>query len=269
MERANYDWTLAGGLTGGSQSLSPTEEYGWTWAFQSRKPAEESPVAASGDSPGIRSEKMARLEAVLFVADGALSIRKMVQAATLADAAEARQILDELNVCYDEGGSPFRVERVATGYQLLTRPPFSPWLDKLHQRQNELKLSSPAMETLTIIAYQQPITRADIEAVRGVQCAEMLKQLMERGLVRICGEEDSLGRPYLYDTTKKFLELFGLRSLDDLPMADTLRKKPQPKPEPLQEDASQETDENATDGNDVNEENIGESPSSGNEEEAA
>jgi len=246
MEWATYDWTLAGGLAAGSHSLSPTEKDGWTWAFQNRKPAEESRVAASGNSPGIRSEKMARLEAVLFVADGALSIRKMVQAATLADAAEARRLLDELNVCYDEGGSPFRIERVATGYQLLTRPPFSPWLDKLHQRQNELKLSSPAMETLTIVAYQQPITRADIEAVRGVQCAEMLKQLMERGLVRICGEEDSLGRPYLYDTTKKFLELFGLRSLDDLPMADSLRKKPPPKPEPPQEDAGQETDEKTT-----------------------
>ena len=122
-----------------------------------------------------------------------------------------------------------------TGYQLLTRPPFSPWLDKLHQRQNELKLSSPAMETLTIVAYQQPITRADVEAVRGVQCAEMLKQLLERGLVRICGEEDTLGRPYLYDTTKKFLELFGLRSLDDLPMASKLRKKPKPPEEPKPE----------------------------------
>ncbi len=157
----------------------------------------------------------------------ALSIRKLVQAATLADAAEARRLLEELNDFYDADGSPFRIERVATGYQLLTRPPYSPWLDKLHERQNELKLSSPAMETLTIVAYRQPITRADIEAVRGVQCAEMLKQLMERGLVRICGEEDSLGRPYLYDTTKKFLELFGMRSLDDLPMANTLRRKPQ------------------------------------------
>lgn len=186
---------------------------------------------------------MARLEAVLFVAEGALSVRKLVQAATLADAAEGRQLLDELNALYDEGGSPFRIERVATGYQLLTRPPYSPWLDKLHERQNELKLSPPAMETLTIVAYQQPITRADIEAVRGVQCAEMLKQLMERGLVRICGEDDSLGRPYLYDTTKKFLELFGLKSLDDLPMAETLRRKPQTPPEPSEESGTEVSEE--------------------------
>ena len=215
---------------------------GWAWAFWCRRPEESEQPGNLSSSPGVRSEKLARLEAVLFVADGALSIRKMVQAATLADAAEARRLLEEFNACYDADGSPFRIERVATGYQLLTRPPFSPWLDKLHQRQNELKLSSPAMETLTIVAYQQPITRADIEAVRGVQCAEMLKQLMERGLVRICGEEDSLGRPYLYDTTKKFLELFGLRSLDDLPMADTLRRKPQTQPEVQEAPEIEETE---------------------------
>ncbi len=202
-------------------------EGGWRWSFLNRKPQKADHSRALTTAAGVRSEKMARLEALLFVADGALSIRKMVQNATLADNAEVRRLLDELNAFYDADGSPFRIERVATGYQLLTRPAFASWLDKLHERQNELKLSSPAMETLTIVAYQQPIMRADIEAIRGVQCAEMLKQLMERGLVRICGEEDSLGRPYLYDTTKKFLELFGLRSLDELPMASTLRRKPQ------------------------------------------
>ena len=92
-----------------------------------------------------------------------------------------------------------------------------------------------------IIAYRQPVTRADVEAVRGVQSAEMIKQLMERGLVRICGEEDTLGRPYLYDTTRQFLEVFGLRSLDDLPMAERLRRKQPEPPEP--EEATDESDE--------------------------
>lgn len=211
----------------GLGSYDAQEENGWRWGFTCRTNSKSAPDRGMRAIAGVRTEKMARMEALLFVADGALSIRKIVHNATLADNAEARRLLDELNAFYDADGSPFRIERVATGYQLLTRPAFAPWLDKLHQRQNELKLSSPAMETLTIVAYQQPITRADIEAIRGVQCAEMLKQLMERGLVRICGEEDSLGRPYLYDTTKKFLELFGLRSLDELPMARSLRKKPQ------------------------------------------
>jgi segregation and condensation protein B len=86
-----------------------------------------------------------------------------------------------------------------------------------------MKLSPPALETLTVVAYRQPITRAEIEAVRGVQCAEMLKHLLERGLVRIAGEDNSLGRPYLYETTRQFLEVFGLGSLDELPLADRLR----------------------------------------------
>jgi segregation and condensation protein B len=167
---------------------------------------------------------MARVEAVLLVSDGALSTRKLATLATLADPAEAKSLIDQLNEAYDRSGSAFRIERVASGYQMLTRPVFAFWLGKLHQREIELKLTPPAMETLTIIAYRQPITRADLEVIRGVQCAEMLKMLMERGLVRIGGEDDSLGRPYLYETTRKFLETFGLRSLDDLPMAELLRK---------------------------------------------
>ena len=105
----------------------------------------------------------------------------------------------------------------------MTWPVFSFWLGKLHQRQAELKLTPPAMETLAIVAYRQPITRADVEMIRRVQCADMLKQLMERGLVRISGEDNSLGRPFLYETTRQFLELFGLRGLDALPMAESLR----------------------------------------------
>ena len=170
-----------------------------------------------------RTPKMARLEAALFVADGALSTQKLAQLATLSDTAETRTLIEKLNAAYDRGGSAFRIERVAAGYQMLTRPDFAPWLNKLHQRQSEWKLSPPALETLTIVAYRQPITRAEIEAVRGVQCTEMLKQLMDRGLVRIAGEEDSLGRPYLYETTRKFLQMFGLRTLGNLPMADRLR----------------------------------------------
>ncbi|MBW3543664.1 MAG: SMC-Scp complex subunit ScpB, partial [Planctomycetes bacterium] len=155
---------------------------------------------------------------------GPLSARRLAQAATLAGPAEARGLVDALNAAYDEGGSAFRVEQVAAGYQLLTRPPFARWLSRLHQRQSELKLSPPAMETLAIVAYRQPITRADVEAIRGVQSADILKQLMERGLVRIGGEDDSLGRPYLYETGRRFLEVFGLRSLDNLPQGDRLRR---------------------------------------------
>jgi segregation and condensation protein B len=171
-----------------------------------------------------RSPKMARVEAALFISDTSVSPRKLVQLATLADQQESLELIDQLNRSYEEMGSAFHVERVATGYRMLTIPKVVPWLDKFHRRQSELKLSASAMETLTIIAYRQPVTRADIEVVRGVQCSEMLKQLLEKGLIRVAGEEDTLGRPYLYDTTRKFLEMFGLKNLKDMPMADQLRE---------------------------------------------
>ena len=196
------------------------------WSFFTRG-FESSPtlIVVSGTNPAcIRTPKMARVEAVMFVADVALSAKKLAQLATLADVAEVKRIVDQLNVAYDQDDSAFQVERVASGYRLLTKPLFSFWLGKLHQRQAELKLTPPALETLAIVAYRQPITRADIESIRRVQCTDMLKQLMERGLVRIAGEDDSLGRPFLYETTRQFLELFGLRGLDALPMAESLRK---------------------------------------------
>jgi segregation and condensation protein B len=171
-----------------------------------------------------RTPKLARLEAVLLVADVPLSPRRLAQLATLADATEARTLVQRLNAAFEQSGTPFRVERVAAGYRLFTLPQFAFWLGKLHHREAALKLSHPQMETLTIIAYRQPITRADIEAIRGVQCSEIVKQLMERGLVRIGGEDDSLGRPFLYETTRRFLEIFGLRDLEELPLAAKLRR---------------------------------------------
>jgi len=195
-------------------------------AFYRRSSAEDAPDAEAPqlrDGMLRRTPRMARVEAALFVADAPCSPRRLANFATLADPAEAVQIIEQLNAGYDAVGSSFRIERVASGYQMLTRPAYALWLGKIHQRQSELKLSPPALETLTIVAYRQPITRADIEALRGVQSAEMLKHLMERGLVRISGEDDSLGRPYLYGTTRRFLEIFGLRNLNELPMADRLR----------------------------------------------
>jgi segregation and condensation protein B len=189
-------------------------------------PRGEAERFGAGTHPFRRSNKMARLEAALLVAEHALSARKLLQHAKLADLTEVRTLVEQLNLAYDRSRTAFRIEQVATGYQMLTRPKFAPWLDKLHQRQARLKLSAPMMETLSIVAYRQPITRADVEAVRGVQTSEMLKQLMERGLIRIVGEDDSLGRPYLYGTTRLFLESFGLQSLSDMPLADKLRLRP-------------------------------------------
>jgi segregation and condensation protein B len=203
------------------------EHDGNRWSFFARHD-QNTPliIVIEGTSPEcVRTPKMARAEAVLLLSDTAISAKRLVQLATLADVGDARQIVDQLNRAYDLDASAFRIEHVAGGFRLLTKPLYSFWLGKLHQRQAELKLTPPALETLAIVAYRQPLTRADVEAIRRVQCTDMLKQLMDRGLVRIAGEDDSLGRPFLYETTRLFLELFGLRSLDALPMAESLRKQ--------------------------------------------
>lgn len=194
----------------------------WTARWLRRAPIGPAATDRSGVDALHRTPRLARAEAALFVADRPLSARKLAQHAALIDAEDAGRAVSELNSAFDADGSPFRVEQLATGYQLLTRPDFAPWLEKVHSRQTRLRLSSAAMETLAIVAYRQPLTRADVEAVRGVQSSEMLKVLMERDLVRIVGEDDSLGRPYLYGTTRQFLELYGLHSLGDLPDAEAL-----------------------------------------------
>jgi segregation and condensation protein B len=195
----------------------------WSWRIGARS-SDSAGEAAGSAVASRRNPKMARAEAVLLVADSPLSPRRLAQLASLADATEARTQISRLNAAYEQAETPFRIERVAAGYRLFTLPQFAFWLGKLHHREAELKLSPPSLETLTIIAYRQPITRADVEAIRGVQCSEMIKQLMERNLVRIGGEDDSLGRPFLYETTRRFLETFGLRDLEELPLAEKLRR---------------------------------------------
>jgi segregation and condensation protein B len=173
---------------------------------------------------GSAPEQLRRLEAVLMLAREPLSSRKLSQFAGLADGTRARTLVRRLNTFYDEVGRAFRVEEVAGGFQLLTRPKFAPWLRRLGHVPPEIRLSSPAMETLAVVAYRQPVLRADIEAIRGVNCGEILRQLMERDLVRIGGRSEELGRPYLYTTTRRFLQVFGLRDAADLPRAELMRE---------------------------------------------
>jgi segregation and condensation protein B len=200
-------------------------------AYRYLREARAEPVA---QGPGARDPALAAVEAALFAADEPLTPRRLAQAARLADAAEARRLARRLQTLYAEFASAFQIDEVAGGFQLLTRPEFHPWLARLRRTGNELRLSPAARETLAIVAYRQPIARADIEAIRGVQCSEVLQQLMEKGLVRIAGRDDSLGRPILYGTTKKFLQAFGLKTLRDLPEATELRppapRHPPPNP---------------------------------------
>lgn len=140
-----------------------------------------------------------------------------------------REALSELAL--DCEGRTYEVRESAVGWQLVTRPDYAPWLRQLFPENRSARISAPAMETLAIIAYRQPITRADIEAVRGVSVDGVMQTLMDRGLVKIAGRAEIPGRPLLYETTQFFMEHFGIKTLDELPNADELRRVELPKAE--------------------------------------
>ena len=139
--------------------------------------------------------------------------------------------IQQLEKEYAETERSFEVRESAAGWQLVTKAEFSPWLRQLFPENRQARLSAPAMETLAIIAYRQPITRGDLEAVRGVAVDGVMQTILDRGLIRIAGRSDIPGRPLLYETTQHFMEHFGLKTLDDLPNAAELRKIPLPKAE--------------------------------------
>jgi segregation and condensation protein B len=177
-----------------------------------------------GGAVGRSLTRRSRLEAVLILSREPLSLRKLAQLANLTDGTEARTLLEGLRRRYDERGCAFQVAQVAGGYQLLSRPRFASWLRALGAGDQETRLSPPTLETLAVVAYRQPVLRAEVEAIRGVGCGEILRQLMDRDLLRIVGRSEELGRPLWYGTTKRFLRVFGLCNLDQLPMADELRR---------------------------------------------
>jgi segregation and condensation protein B len=183
------------------------------------------PAAAAQHEQNDAESDLARLEAILFLAREPLNTRKLSRYANLADGTRARTLIRQLNERYDASGRATRVQQVAGGYQLLTRAKLAPWLRRLAHVPAETRLSAPALETLSVIAYRQPVPRADIEAIRGVNCGEILRQLMDRDLVRIGSRSEELGRPFLYATTKRFLELFGLNQIEELPRASELSQK--------------------------------------------
>jgi segregation and condensation protein B len=189
-------------------------------AFRRRSPWTTDPLALD---PRARDPKLARLEAVMFLADEPLPTRRLAEVAGLVDSGEAHDLIRLLKDLYEADGTAFQIEELAGGYQLLTRPRYHQWLARLKRTGHDLRLSPAALETLAVIAYKQPIMRAEIEKLRGVACSEIVRMLMEKGLVRVAGRHDSLGRPQLYGTTKKFLQAFGLNTLKDLPEVEALK----------------------------------------------
>jgi len=156
------------------------------------------------------------------MAEEPLTTRRIAKLAGLADGTRARVLVEELRRLQEQAGSAVRVEQVAGGFRLYTRAAFGPWIRRLLDAAPGGRVSPSALETLAIVAYRQPVTRADVEAVRGVGSEEMLRQLLERDLIAIGGRAEDLGRPNVYVTTRRFLATFGLTRLEDLPPVEGL-----------------------------------------------
>lgn len=170
-----------------------------------------------------RSEQLKVVEALVLASPEPLSAARIAQIAPECTPALAKDLVADLNEQYTKQERAFEIWEVAGGYQVRTRAEYSGYLQKL-QKQRPLRLSQASLETLSIVAYKQPATRADIEQVRGVEAGAVLKGLLDRGLVKITGHKEVPGRPMLYGTTRRFLEVFGLDSLKQMPVLRELEE---------------------------------------------
>ncbi|AQQ08964.1 hypothetical protein L21SP3_00758 [Sedimentisphaera cyanobacteriorum] len=179
---------------------------------------------SEGENGFIETTLESVVEAALFACDEPITGAKLANIAEVNSAKEIDEAIKKLNSSYQERNSAFKIEKIAGGYQMLTHSVYNAWLKKLISEKKESKLSQAALETLSVIAYKQPVIRADIESIRGVSSGEIIRGLMNKGLVKMAGRAEILGRPVLYGTTKKFLELFGLDSIKDLPDVGEFKK---------------------------------------------
>jgi segregation and condensation protein B len=167
-------------------------------------------------------EALKILEALLFASEAPLELHRIQEVLEL-DAAEARALMEALTLRYDQAGSGLQIVEVGGGFRICTRSELAPWLLKLQRSRTRSRFSKPALETLSIIAYRQPISRAEVEALRGVNVEAVVATLLERRLVKVVGRRPTPGRPLLYGTTREFLTHFGLRDLDELPRLEEER----------------------------------------------
>ena len=160
------------------------------------------------------------VEALLFASDAPLEAERIREVLDLESVAAARELVDELRTRYEETSRALSVAEVGGGYRMVTRPELAPWLVRLTRARTRVRLSRASLEALAIVAYKQPVSRPEIDAVRGVNSEGVLESLMERRLVRIAGRKEAPGRPFLYETTREFLIAFGLRDVGDLPKVE-------------------------------------------------
>jgi len=164
------------------------------------------------------------IEALLFASDKPLALEQIKGVLDNLDTVEIRRLLEELKAEYGQSGRGIRLVEIAGGFRLVTAPDFLSFLKKLFKQRHIEKLSLPALETLAIIAYKQPVTRLEIESIRNVNADGMMKGLLEKDLVRVVGRKKAPGRPKVYGTSRQFLEYFGLRSLEELPKVEEFLK---------------------------------------------
>ena len=183
------------------------------------------------------------VEAVLFASDAPLTAHEIARADEGLDEDLVEETLQILRAEYDDAERAFELVEVAEGHQILTRPEFAPYLERFDNVPRSARLSGPALETLAIIAYRQPIGRLEVEYVRGVGASGVIRTLQERHLIDIVGRAEGLGRPLLYGTTLHFLEHFGFASLEELPRPEelpiVLRDRIPLGPEDFEEDAEE------------------------------
>jgi segregation and condensation protein B len=178
------------------------------------------------------------VEALLFASDAPLAPADISRADEALDEERVEPAIAELRAEYDRDGRAFTVVEVGGGYQLLTRPEFAPVLERFDTVPAVHRLSGAALETLAILAYRQPVGRAEVEDIRGVGAGGVLKTLADRGLIEVVGRGEGLGRPLLYGTTSFFLQHFGFRSLDDLPRPEELSVVLARREQPKEQDAA-------------------------------
>lgn len=171
------------------------------------------------------------LEALLFITEQPVPLKVFEE---LFDGefscVDLQKMVEEMAFDYQSRGSALELREIAGGWQFSSRPEFAPWIRKLFKDRLTYRLSASALETLSIIAYKQPITRSEIEEIRGVEVSAVLDTLTERRLIRITGRRESVGRPILYGTTSDFLKAFGLKSLEELPSIESLTPPVEPSP---------------------------------------
>lgn len=198
--------------------VSQDEQATETAALTEEKSAEKTELVETEDLKKI-------IETLLFITDRPVKPSRLAEVAENTDARRVREVIRQLQDEYSAQNRAVQIVEIAGGFQMATKAEYGRWVRRLYNEKMTTKLSNAALETLAIIAYKQPITRAEMEAIRGVDVAGPLEKLLERSLVRVVGKKDTIGRPMVYGTTDEFLRLFGLNKIAELPDLQTFAAK--------------------------------------------